>query len=725
MYLKIKKFAEQILVASNIVVLFLVLFDQELAISNWLTPFGRMHPMLLHFPIVLLILAGMMFLVNTAIPKEHRPFFRQLTGHVLLMGTLFAGITVVMGLFLSRETGYSGDTLKWHKLTGVAVFSFSSLIYIFRNSGRLNTVVRKISIAVLFGFIILTGHYGANLTHGEGFVLEAVMSANPDKQVPIEEAIIFEHVVLPILEQKCVSCHNTDKLKGELNLTTAAFLTKGGKSGALFVPGNSEMSLLMQRVHLPLEDKKHMPPSGKPQLTAEEANILSTWIQQNADYKKKVIELRENDPLRIWSAARLNPAAKEVEVYDFDAASEKDIEKLNNDYRTISSLAKNVPALQVNFFSTVAFKKEHLKDLDPIKKQIVFLNLNKMPIDDADLKQVSKFENLRKIELNFTNITAKGIQELTGLKALKTLTLSGTPVTYADLKALLPRFKSLKSVSVWDTKLTPKEMDQLSKENPQLTILKGFVDDGSNILTLNPPQVKNKTVVFSRTSELELFHPIKGVTIRYTTDGTEPDSINSTIFKAQTLLEKRAGIIAKAYKEGWYGSKSSTFQFYKSAFKPDSIILLYPLNAVHKAEGNQTFFNGILGEIGANNPAWATSWAGAKKDDLGIIGLFKAPVTISSLGLRYMIEENSGILPPEVIEIWGGDHPDRLKLLSKFKAPMPTRGDKLTIKDVEGSFPQATVSCIKIIAKPVQAIPEWHPAKGNRALLLVDEIFLN
>jgi uncharacterized membrane protein len=725
MYLKIKKFADQILVGSNIAVLFLVLFDHQLVIPNWLALFGRIHPMLLHFPIVLLIMAGMMFLLNTYIGNEHRPFFRKLTGHILLMGTLFAGITVVMGLFLSREPGYSGDTLKWHKWTGLAVFCFSSLIYIFRNSGKINTVLKKTSIALLFVFIILTGHYGANLTHGEGFIFEPILQSNSVKQVDVDQALVFEDVVLPILEQKCVSCHNADKLKGELNLTAAAHLSKGGKSGALFVPGNAEMSLLMQRVHLPIEEKKHMPPSGKPQLTPDEVNILTAWIQQNADFKKKVSELSVDDPLKIWSVARLNPSTTEVEVYDFDAASEKDIDKLSNDYRTIAPLAKQVPALQVNFYSQAAFKKEHLKELDPIKKQIVFLNLNKMPIEDSDLKQVSKFENLRKIEMNFTNISAQGLQELTSLKALKTLTISGTPVTYAELKGLLPQFKTLKTVSIWDTKMTQAEMDQLIKENPKLTILKGFVDDGTSILTLNPPQIKNKSVVFSHTTELELFHPIKGVTIRYTTDGTEPDSIHSPIFKAQTLLDKRTGITAKAFKEGWYGSKSNTFQFYKSTFKPDSIQLIYTLNAVHKAQGNHTFFNGILGEIGANNPAWATNWAGARNDDMGIICLFNAPVSISSLGMRYMIEENSRIFPPEIIEIWGGDHPDRLKLLSKFKAPMPARGDKPTIKDVEGTFPQTTVSCIKIIAKPVQSLPDWHPAKGNRALLLVDEMFLN
>ena len=36
----------------------------------------------------------------------------------------------------------------------------------------------------------------------------------------------------------------------------------------------------MQRIHLPEEEKEHMPPDGKPQLTDEESAILYEWIKR-------------------------------------------------------------------------------------------------------------------------------------------------------------------------------------------------------------------------------------------------------------------------------------------------------------------------------------------------------------------------------------------------------------------------------------------------------------
>jgi hypothetical protein len=44
---------------------------------------------------------------------------------------------------------------------------------------------------------------------------------------------------------------------------------------------------------------------------------------------------------------------------------------------------------------------------------------------------------------------------------------------------------------------------------------------------------------------------------------------------------------------------------------------------------------------------------------------------------------------------------------------------------VGGKFKPQTVSYLKIVAKPLQKIPEWHGSKGKTALLLVDEMFLN
>ena len=82
-------------------------------------------------------------------------------------------------------------------------------------------------------------------------------------------------------------------------LTDMKSILKGGKTGKLIVPGNPEISLLLQRIHLPLDEKKHMPPTGKVQLSPQEITLLSLWVKGNADFTKKVTDLPPNDSLRL------------------------------------------------------------------------------------------------------------------------------------------------------------------------------------------------------------------------------------------------------------------------------------------------------------------------------------------------------------------------------------------------------------------------------------------
>ena len=731
--------AEQGLFALAIFILFLLLFADKIVVPVWLQPVGRMHPLLLHFPIVILLLAMIMeafrFRVASSATESGNEMssdpsagpaevYSQFLGNLLLIGTLFAGVTVIMGLFLSREEGYSGDVLQWHKWSGIGIFFVAALVYWGRKKAWYNGRIAQVGAFTTVVFLIGAGHNGATLTHGDNFLFEPLTSQTKSAPVPLDQAVVFTDVIQPIFEQKCLSCHNPEKLKGQLSLASVESILKGGKSGKLFVAGQPDSSLLLQRIHLPLDQKKHMPPSGKNQLTSQEIALLSLWVKGRAEFNKKVIDLPPRDSLRFIASSLFKPS-ESVDEYDFDAADDETVKKLNNDYRTVAPIAKGSPGLAVNLYNKSAYTPEKLAELSPIKEQVVHLSLNKMPVKDTDLKQVSAFKNLKKLNLSFTDITGKGLTELTTLEQLKTLSLSGTNVQYADLQKLIGQFKSLKTVSLWNTELTTAQIAQLQKANARIEFIAGFDGGTSEPIKLNPPQLKSNSTIFNQSLVLQLKHPIKGVQIRYTTDGTEPDSVKSPIFTNQALFDQPATIKAKAYKEGWFGSNVATFDLYKRTYIPDSVNLLLPLNPVHQAEGAHTFFDGKLGTFNANSPAWANNWAGFKKNDMALVSEFSKPVSLSSVALRIMVEEETGIFPPGTIEIWGGANRQNMKLITTLRPDQPIKKSPPVLKAVTCRFSPQTVSCLKIIAKPLSQLPDWHANKGKPGLLLVDEVFFN
>lgn len=93
------------------------------------------------------------------------------------------------------------------------------------------------------------------------------------------EAIDFEKDVAPILEAKCLSCHNPNNIKGDLSMTTFENIMRVGED--VLIPGNAEGSMLYW-ITQPFDgDPPEMPEDGDP-LTTEESKLLAAWIDEGA-----------------------------------------------------------------------------------------------------------------------------------------------------------------------------------------------------------------------------------------------------------------------------------------------------------------------------------------------------------------------------------------------------------------------------------------------------------
>jgi uncharacterized membrane protein len=721
MKITLKGFAENLLFAANIFIVFLLIFGHKIIVPLWLQPIGRMHPMLLHFPIVILMLAMVLefFRFKTAYAKES--LYQNFTSGLLLLGVVFSAITVIMGLFLSREQAYGGTLLDWHKWTGVSVVFLGSLVYWCRNTTWYRAPVAKAGAVVVTLALIMTGHYGATLTHGENFVLEPVTPAKQIAKVPIDQARIFEDVIIPIFSQKCLNCHNLEKAKGGLILADAKSMLKGGKNGQLFVPGKPEISLLLQRIHLPVNEKKHMPPKDETQLTDDEMALLSLWVKQNGEMKKKVLDLAENDSLRILAAVYLTPPEiAEEEDYDFSAAEEDDIKKLSNNYRVISPLAKNSPALAVVVYNKSSFKPNVLKELEAIKKQIVSLNLSGMPVKDEDLKMIAEFKNLRKLNLNFTAIKGDGLKYLKDLKNLRALSLSGTAVSHKFVDVYADQ-SQIKHLTLWETGLSATQIKELQKKHRAITVIGGFNGTGQLSSKLNPAKLNVESRLFKQPFNLELKHAIRGVEIRYTLDGSEPDSIKAPLYKDPIPVSKNLVLKTRSYKKGWVSSDLLEFPLYKSTYKPDSISnLLLPEENLNGGRA-PALIDGQFGSI----DIFQGRWAGYIKNDFSTLMLFKQPVVVQSVGLNAIRHLANNSLLPQVVEVWGGKDSKNLKLLGSYRPPTAKLGDVPLIVNMEVRFKPQPLSCIKLVAKTTKKLPAWHPSKGKPAVMFVDEVFIN
>ena len=88
---------------------------------------------------------------------------------------------------------------------------------------------------------------------------------------------VFSKQIAPVLEQKCLRCHNSTDRKGDFSLESVAELRESG----VVEPGNSASSRLMQVISPDGTMPPSMPPDGA-QVTESERNQIETWIANGA-----------------------------------------------------------------------------------------------------------------------------------------------------------------------------------------------------------------------------------------------------------------------------------------------------------------------------------------------------------------------------------------------------------------------------------------------------------
>jgi hypothetical protein len=713
----------------NSLLLFLLLFDSRLVVPSWLQVLGRMHPVVLHFPIVLVILyaAWIGWSARLAAAGSVNPGAPEPIGDLLLLtAALSAALTAIMGLFLSKEPGYDGASIAWHKWMGSMISFGLMAIYYSRAVLRARPLLSASSAALIMLITLVAGHLGGTITHGENFVLAPVLPEIKRPAVPLEEAMLYKDLVAPILESKCIGCHNTDKAKGGLVLETRETILKGGKDGKLWDTTQADLGLLLSRIHLPLDDKRHMPPSSKSQLTGDEGAVLYSWIKEGAPFDKKVTELSPMDTLRVLAAGILK--SSDEEQYVFAAADEKKVQSLNTNYRAVQPIAKGSPALAVDFYGKAAFRPHQLQELAPVREQVVSLNLDKMPVADKDLSLIANFANLRVLNLGFTNVTGAGVGELLKLSKLRSLTLSGTAIKADDIRRLTA-LKDLHHLYVWNTAMSPNELAVLQKEigagsgattHDHLVISTGFRSD-TVLIRLNAPILQNEDRIVQTPVPLQLKHYVPGVTIRYTLDGRDPDSLTSPVYDNHVLLTTRSILKARAFKPGWLGSDPVTADFFGEVFRPDSIVMLQPVDSAYMKFGPKILIDLKKGDLNFGSG----KWLGFHKNKMEALLLYHNPVVAQLVTLSSLVDIGSDIMPPVSIEVWGGRSAHDMKLLGRILPEQPKTVQIANLAAYDIRFPPASVRCLKIVVVPVSKLPEWQVRKGKQGWIMEDEIFVN
>ena len=662
---------------------------------------GNFHPVVLHLPIGAFLFTFLLFVSQKYLKSNFNPAVRM----GLLFSFITSIITSIFGYILHLNGDYDSVLVDRHMWLAIATtILIGFVLYLHKKQKPYNHILSSFVFATVL--LTITGHNGGSLTHGKDYL----KLPDFEKEISIvsyDSIHVFNQVISPILDSKCVKCHNTGKSKGNLMLSSIDKILLGGEKGQIIKSNSSVDSRLYTYLNLPIDDEMHMPPDGNSQLNDNEKELIKLWIDEGADFYNFRKMNDDNFSKEILSFLP-------KEIASVDPPNRNDLVKLiENEFR-IERISTENNFIDVKYQGK-SFKQSYLRLLSKVSDNIKRLDLSFVDLSSIDLSRVDNFENLTYLNLNNTKLTTKKIQKLD--LDIQTLILSNNnfDVSVFDKFISNPTNERVFAYNtISDLDLT-KEISANSNDKIYFGV---SLDDFASNVPLKIPIITPTQTLFSSTIDVEVVSDITNPDYRYTINGEEPDSL-SNLYVGPIKIDRSSNLKFKAFKKG---SRPSPVQevFYRKIAAPITDFKLLSTTVEPYAAKNILSNN----EVGSADFRDGT-WNGFIKSDTrsgDMIAEFSLPEGVNEIGISSLTDYGAYILFPTKIELYdislGNDELVYSKNISrKFdeeNAPLHTFRIPINknLKKVR----------LKVISN--KKLPKGHPAEGEPAWLFIDEIIL-
>jgi len=198
-------------------------------------------------------------------------------------------------------------------------------------------------------------------------------------------------------------------------------------------------------------------------------------------------------------------------------------------------------------------------------------------------------------------------------------------------------------------------------------------------------------------------------------------SLNNSEFKKYSVpfLISEEGILKTYSEKNSTKSKTLTTQFYK--IDPNRSISIETTYAnQYSGGGPDALIDGIRGAKDFRTGAWQ----GYQEDVIAVVDLGSVK-PINTISINFLQNQNSWIFLPTEVECYVTDNPNRYyKNLPKQTFNSAAPSDEEEIKTVKFSMKGYSARYIKIVAKNIGDLPDWHKGSpfNGKAWIFVDEV---
>ncbi|QLG43980.1 FN3 associated domain-containing protein [Costertonia aggregata] len=677
---------------------------------------GNFHPVLVHLPIGILIFAFILEIYQRLKPDQNIGGVIKLA---IGFGVLSALASIGTGLLLESNGAYDEELLFRHKWMAISLTAVTIILFFAKEAKQAVLAKLYFPLFILANVMLtLAGHWGGSMTHGEDFLTKDTSKAKKSIE-DVDKALVYNDIVQPIFDAKCVSCHNTKKTEGKLLLTSQAEILKGGDSGSILDSTETRPPMLVHRIALPMEDEEHMPPKGKVQLTPNEVALLNWWIANNNCFDCITADLERNKRVQgFLNDLEEDTSTRAVLARQLEPAPDVWLNTVLANGISILSLKEESPLYMVNLSNKKTLSKNSFELLNDYAENIVEMNLGNSNFHDSLATEIRSFKNLTKLQLHNTGITDEALEFTEDLTLLESLNLYGTQVTNTVMDRLR-QLPNLTDLYIWQTSITNDAIHTFKTDKVATTVHE-IDDDIFGETELLPPTIIADSYFIMDSLTVEMSYPFEDTQMFYTLDGSVPDT-TSLVYTQPIVLKDRATIKAITYKTGWGKSDVVSSDFKKSTLNYDKVALNKLPNEKYAAQGGTTL---VDLKRGSNNFVDG-NWLGYEGTHFNATFALAEKQDISSVSVGALSVPGSWIFFPVGFKVSVSDDGKRFTHLHTVDlGPLPPTST-ISSKFFDIEFPKTTAKYVRVEVKSVLENPSWHQNPGGKSWLFVDEIVIN
>jgi predicted alpha-1,2-mannosidase len=230
------------------------------------------------------------------------------------------------------------------------------------------------------------------------------------------------------------------------------------------------------------------------------------------------------------------------------------------------------------------------------------------------------------------------------------------------------------------------------------------------------PTINTNSDTFFDSLMISMSHPVEGVKIYYTMDGSDPKE-NGLLFEQPICLKDNATVrVAAKQEERW--SNEIDAHYYKIDAR-HSVKLEHKYNEQYEAGGLKALIDHQRGGENFRTGSWQGYYG---VDLIATVDLGRTK-RINRLAGSFLQEVYSWIWMPTEVEYFVSDDGKNFRSVGKVKNTVPIDADGAMIQEMEVR-PRTDARYVKMVAKTIGTCPEGHVGAGQKAWIFCDELVI-